>query len=64
MSSGLLKIDLSENSTDPCKEYLIQMVKCSKGKTREERREQCFQYCSSYLDCRLDPKTYQVKGKK
>lgn len=56
MMASFINIDISPESKDPCKNLLIEYLKCCENKTQEERRNVCFKFGSDYLDCKTDPK--------
>ncbi|KAH9393654.1 hypothetical protein TYRP_021572 [Tyrophagus putrescentiae] len=64
MTSGMMVIDLSPESKDPCKNFMIDFMKCSQGKSKEDRDRECFHLGSTYLDCRTNPKNFKIDTKK
>lgn len=58
--SGIMVID-HKNVNDPCRDYLLNFLKCSKGKSKEERTSECYEFGSNYLDCRTNPKKFKIK---
>lgn len=60
MTSGHMVIDLSPESKDPCKHFMLDFFKCSKGKEKSERRKQCDDFGYSYLKCRGNPDSFKV----
>lgn len=64
MSGGLIVVDISKESPDPCKNFIIDFLECSKGKSKEERQKECFYLGSNYIHCKTDPKNFKIKTKK
>jgi len=57
-------VDLSPESTDPCKEFLDAYKNCAKDKSRDEKMRDCLHLGATFYECKINPNFFKEREKK